>query len=482
MQFDSLLPFSGRGARALCGLLLGLALLGGTAAQAQTRAGEVQHLQGMATAQQSNGAVRFLVKGDAILEGDTLTTTEKGFAVVQLGDGSKITLRPATVFAVERFAQDQANEGAVLRLFKGGMRAISGLINRRNPGAMEVRTSTATIGIRGTSFDARLCGDDCRLEDNAALSHSKPATAVPPADSVVARVVSVRGEAAAVQTGKSPRRLVDGAPLYAGDEVKTAADGIAVIGFRDETRLSLNPETAFRITGFSYRNPNASDNIALQILRGGLRVFTGLIAKSDPKSMSLRTRLSTIGIRGTGMDISCEGPCAEDGPDTPTSATPAQGEGLFMVTWLGLTYFGPPASDLDIPLGQAGFVGTARVARLLDGVPAFMLNFAAPRPDGLSIDWQQLFGAIPASGEDGLYVFVRDGAVSLRTGRGVSELGIGETGFLGADGLPRRLEGVPRFMSDDPFPIPELFSQPETRILQMFGTTLGQPGQEICRL
>ena len=113
-----------------------------------------------------------------------------------------------------------------------------------------------------------------------------------------------------------------------------------------------------------------------------------------------------------------------------------------MVTWLGLTYFGPPASDLDIPLGQAGFVGTARVARLLDGVPAFMLNFAAPRPDGLSIDWQQLFGAIPASGEDGLYVFVRDGAVSLRTGRGVSELGIGETGFLGADGLPRLLPMV----------------------------------------
>ena len=32
MQFQAPLPFSGRGARALCGLLLGLALLGGTAA------------------------------------------------------------------------------------------------------------------------------------------------------------------------------------------------------------------------------------------------------------------------------------------------------------------------------------------------------------------------------------------------------------------------------------------------------------------
>ena len=65
-----------------------LCLLVSMGAGAQQKAGEVQHLQGMATAQQAGGTVRFLVKGDTVLAGDTLTTTDKGFAVLALGDGS----------------------------------------------------------------------------------------------------------------------------------------------------------------------------------------------------------------------------------------------------------------------------------------------------------------------------------------------------------------------------------------------------------
>ena len=37
------------------------------------------------------------------------------------------------------------------------MRAFSGLISKRNPEGMQVTSRTATMGIRGTSFDARQC-------------------------------------------------------------------------------------------------------------------------------------------------------------------------------------------------------------------------------------------------------------------------------------------------------------------------------------
>jgi hypothetical protein len=470
------------------GWMLTLLMAMGPVAHAQQKVGEVQHLQGMATAQQAGGSLRFMVKGDPVLAGDTLTTTDKGFAVVGLSDGSKITLRPATTFAIEKYSQVVGEESAVLRLFKGGLRAVSGLINRTKPGSMEFRTLTATVGIRGTSFDARLCAEDCRAEERTAEGRPPVAT-VPAADMVVARVVRLTGEATALQTGQAgqggqtARRLVEGAPLYAGDEVKTNAGGVAVIGFRDQSRLALNPETAFRITGFSYKRPKQPDNIAIYLLKGGLRVFTGLIGKQDPKAMALQTRLSTIGVRGTGMDISCEGPCADSAAgDQAAPPVPGQGDGLFMVTWLGQTYFVVPAAELDVNLGTAGFVGGDRAARLLPAVPDFMSAFAAPRPDQMEIDWQRLFGAVGFSGGDGLYVFVRDGYVSLLSALGQTDLGIGETGYLGANGPPQRLEGVPRFLSDDPFPIPELFSASETRILQLFGATLGQPGQDICRL
>ena len=459
-------------------------------ATAQQRAGEIQHLQGMATAQQSGGTLRFLVKGDAIAEGDVITTTEKGFAILAFSDGGKITLRPSSTFAVDKYAHDAGSEVAFMRLIRGGLRAVTGLINKRSPGAVRFTTSTATIGIRGTSFDARICGEDCRLEERAAQGRPNPPVAVPPADSVVARVIRVDGEATAVQTGKPARPLEQGSPLYPGDEIKTGPQGIAVLGFRDQTRLSLNPQTIFRINGFSYNRPKEPEGFGLHLLKGGLRVFTGLIAKKDPKLVFIQTRTSTIGIRGTGMDISCEGPCV-DASVEPTSTgseagaaalMPERSEGLFMRTWQGTTYFQAASGELDVVLDSTGFVGPDKNARLLASAPEFMLNFAAPRPDQIEMDWENLFGTRVSAIEDGLYLFVRDGHVSLSAVLARSDYGIGETGYIGADNIPRRLESVPRFISDDPFPIPELFTQSDTRILQLFGATLGQPGQDICRL
>ncbi len=484
-------PFAGLYRAASLLLLSGGLVALGAPALAQQKAGEIQHLQGMATAQQASGALRFLGRGDAIGEGDVITTTEKGFAVLVFSDGSKITLRPSTSFAVEKYAHNAGSEFAVLRLLKGGLRAVTGLINQRRPGSVQFTTATATIGIRGTSFDARICGEDCRLDERAAQGRPTPPVAVPPPDSVVARVVKVSGEATAVQFGRPQRRLEDGSPLYAGDEIKTGTEGIAVLGFRDQSRLSLNPLTVFRINGFTYKRAKEPDNFGLQLLRGGLRVFTGLIAKTDPNLVFIQTRTSTVGIRGTGMDISCEGPCADASLEPlPAEANPAapgapgtnRSDGLFMRTWQGATYFKTPSGDVEVVLDATGFAGTDQTARLLATAPEFMLNFPAPRPDQVDIDWNNLFGTQVSTGADGLYLFVRDGHVALATTLGRSDYGVGETGFVGADNIPRRLDSVPRFLSDDPFPIPEFFTQSDTRILQLFGATLGQPGQEICRL
>ena len=484
MKTPTPFTFSGSLVRLAWSALLALAATMPLPAMAQVRAGQVQHLQGMATAQQTGEPVRFIASGDAINEGDVITTTEKGFAVVAFTDGTKITLRPSTSFAIEKYAHDAGSEYGLMRLLRGGLRAITGLINKRNPGALEFRAATATIGIRGTSFDARICGDDCRLEDRAAQSRPLPPVTAPPPDSVVARLVKVSGEATALQAGKPTRALQEGSPLYNGDEVHTGPDATVVVGFRDQSRLALNPQTTFRINGFSYNNAQRPDNFALQLLKGGLRVFTGLIAKTQPQAVSVRTVVATVGIRGTGMDISCEGPCAGEAPPAAvaTPEAPGQSEGLFMHTWLGLTYLNAQGGSVDVPLESVGFVGTDGAPRLLAAVPEFMATFKVARPDLESIDWDKLFGTEASSGADGLYLFVRDGHVSLETALGRVDYGAGEAGFVGADNQPKRLVPIPRFLSDDPFPIPELFVPGDTRILQLFGATLGQPGQDICRL
>jgi len=49
----------------------------------------------------------------------------------------------------------------VLSMFKGGLRAVTGLIGKRSREKLSFRTETATIGIRGTHFGALLCQNDC---------------------------------------------------------------------------------------------------------------------------------------------------------------------------------------------------------------------------------------------------------------------------------------------------------------------------------
>jgi len=167
-------------------------------ALAQQRVGELEYAQGIATAQLKGADARFLARGDALFEGDLVTTTEKGYAVLAFADGTKISLRPGTSFEIEKFAHDKGTENAFLRLLKGGMRAITGLVGKRNPGGVRVSTVTATIGVRGTSFDARLCESDCRQEESENRPRPGQGAPVPAADTVVGRIVRISGEVSAL--------------------------------------------------------------------------------------------------------------------------------------------------------------------------------------------------------------------------------------------------------------------------------------------
>jgi hypothetical protein len=152
-------------------------------------AGEVTFVQGIATAQTPGFAARFLAKGEPVYEGEILNTGAKAFALITLKDGTKLTLRPNSSFQLERFKQGGNDESAIFRILKGGVRALTGLIGKRNPQNVEVRTTTATIGIRGTSFDARLCENDCAEEQRRMTTKSR----VPQPEEIVARVAVLSG-------------------------------------------------------------------------------------------------------------------------------------------------------------------------------------------------------------------------------------------------------------------------------------------------
>lgn len=118
------------------------------------------------------GTTLRLEKGAEVMSGDTIITGAASNVQLRMTDGSIMALRPETRFMIEdyRFQQNSAaatqEERSVFNLLKGGLRTITGLIGKRSRDNYEMKTATATVGIRGTHYNLVLCQQDCRNKDN----------------------------------------------------------------------------------------------------------------------------------------------------------------------------------------------------------------------------------------------------------------------------------------------------------------------------
>jgi len=127
-------------------------------------AGQVTHLSGTLSAKKSDGTSKLLAVKSVINEGETLSTEAETYARIKFNDGGEVVLRPGTQLKIESYAYNAAkpeSDNIVMSMFKGGLRAVTGLIGKRSREKVTFATETATIGIRGTHFGALLCQNDC---------------------------------------------------------------------------------------------------------------------------------------------------------------------------------------------------------------------------------------------------------------------------------------------------------------------------------
>jgi hypothetical protein len=127
-------------------------------------AGQVTHLSGTLSAKRIDGTSKLLSVKSEVLEGDTLSTETETYARIKFGDGGEVVMRPGTQLKIESYSYNAAkpeSDNVVMSMFKGGLRAVTGLIGKRNREKVSFQTETATIGIRGTHFGALFCQNDC---------------------------------------------------------------------------------------------------------------------------------------------------------------------------------------------------------------------------------------------------------------------------------------------------------------------------------
>jgi hypothetical protein len=151
-----------RNCTAIKGLAQGVLLLAlwalAALALAAPVAGTVVQLSGPLFAKKANGTVKALAVKSEVENGDTLVTEKNTYAMVKFIDNSEITLKPESSLTIENFSFDkdrQEGDKASFNLLKGGLRSVTGLLGKRNKEKFELKTPSATIGIRGTTFIAQ---------------------------------------------------------------------------------------------------------------------------------------------------------------------------------------------------------------------------------------------------------------------------------------------------------------------------------------
>ena len=141
---------------------------------------------------------------------------------------------------------------------------------------------------------------------------SSPGFAAAPA----AKVVYAFGQVSAIDGQGGARALERGATVYPGDTVQTQA-GRTQIRFTDGGFAALQPNTRYKVEDYAYGGEaDGSERGFFNLLRGTVRLVTGVIGHANRNNFRLSTKVATIGIRGTaGVIQTCDGDCAgkEDG-------------------------------------------------------------------------------------------------------------------------------------------------------------------------
>lgn len=214
------------------------------------------------------------------------------------------------------------------------------------------------------------------LGGRAAMA-AEPGAPVPLAGMRFGKVLKIYGDVSATAGGVE-RKLAVGDIVFVGERVRAATTAEAVLKTEDAGMIAIRPNADFVAEAF-VAHGKPSDNFAVRIFTGSLRVVTGWIGRLNKANHKILTPTATIGIRGTDHEpyvLSAE-----------LAAATASKAGTYDKVNRGGTTLVVGENKLDIGPGQVGFVRAAKTEEpgapktrmlmtillpvLLDKVPAF---------------------------------------------------------------------------------------------------------------
>jgi len=115
-------------------------------------------------------------------------------------------------------------------------------------------------------------------------------------------IKTVTGSATIVRE-RGPVAAKAGDPIYATDTLRTGADGAVGMTMRDDTRVSLGPNSEVKIDRYVYSPGEGGLGMVLKFVHGVAVYVSGRMAKLAPDAVRLETPSGIVGVRGTTVAI-----------------------------------------------------------------------------------------------------------------------------------------------------------------------------------
>jgi hypothetical protein len=130
-----------------------------SAAAEEPRIGQVKTVSGAVMILRASA--RLPVKpGYPVYTKDIVETGEDGSIGISFADNSVFSTGPNSQIGLDQFRFDAATGGEMLASMpRGTLSVVSGEITKKSPGALKIKTPTAMLGVRGTTFAVQVVGE-----------------------------------------------------------------------------------------------------------------------------------------------------------------------------------------------------------------------------------------------------------------------------------------------------------------------------------
>jgi hypothetical protein len=126
------------------------------------------------------------------------------------------------------------------------------------------------------------------------------------ADGSVGNVKTVSGKVSILRSNTEISPAI-GAKIFRDDVLRTGPDSSIGVVFKDDTLVSLGPDSRLVISNFLFSPAENKLSIVVKMLKGTMVYLSGIIAKLAPDAVRVETPVASIGVRGTKFAVMVEG-------------------------------------------------------------------------------------------------------------------------------------------------------------------------------